>query len=396
MDMNRRSFLGLAAGGLVAHSAFAAPAPSGAPDARFLLVFLRGGYDAMSLLVPTQSTFYREVRPAIAIPMGGDQGAFALDANWALHPAVNAGLRPLWDKQQLAFIPFAGTSDTSRSHFETQDSIELGQPLDKQRDFNSGFLNRLAGQLGTREAMSFTDQLPTIFRGGTAVANMALKGNLGKDLNPKMQSAVAAMYAHHALASKVSEGFEVRNEVMQDYAAEMDAASRKAINAGSFEAQARRMARLMRERYALGFIDVGGWDTHVNQGTGTGYLATQLGNLAQGLVAIADELGEAAWRHTTVVVMSEFGRTLRENGNRGTDHGHGSVYWVLGGALQGGRVVGEQQTIEAKTLFQNRDLPVLNDYRGVLGGLLQRQFGLASPALDKVFPGARPQDLGLL
>ncbi|HET6788228.1 MAG TPA: DUF1501 domain-containing protein, partial [Aquabacterium sp.] len=288
------------------------------------------------------------------------------------------------------------TPDTSRSHFETQDSIELGQPLDKQRDFNSGFLNRLAGQLGGREAMSFTDQMPTIFRGNTAVANMALKGKPGKDLNPRMQSAVAAMYAHHALGDKVSEGFEVRNQVMQDYAAEMDAASRKAINASSFEAQARRMARLMRERYALGFIDVGGWDTHVNQGSGTGYLATQLGNLAQGLQAASDEMGQAAWSRTTVVVMSEFGRTLRENGNRGTDHGHGSVYWVLGGALKGGRVAGEQQTIEARTLFQNRDLPVLNDYRGVLGGLLQRQFSLSSQALDVIFPSVRPQDLGLL
>ncbi len=402
MCLSRRTFLSLGGTALWSHAALAAPAPSGPPDARFLLVFLRGGYDAMSLLVPTHSTFYREVRPAIAIPTGGAQGALPLDANWAWHPSVASHLQGLWDKQQLAFVPFAGTEDTSRSHFETQDSIELGQALNSQRNFNSGFLNRLAAQLastsgaGSHEAMSFTDQLPVVFRGPSSVPNMALKGGAGKDVPVKLQSAVESMYAHHALADKVSEGFEVRQQLMQDYAAEMQTASRRAINAGSFEAQARRVARLMRERYALGFIDVGGWDTHVNQGAATGYLATQLGNLAQGLQALSDELGEAAWRKTVVVVVSEFGRTLRENGNRGTDHGHGSVYWVLGGGLRGGRIVGEQQTVEARTLFQNRDLPVLNDYRGVLGGLMRRQFGLSRSAIASVFPGATSTDLGLL
>lgn len=404
MTLNRRTFLSWSGTALMSHAALAAPAPSGPPDARFLLVFLRGGYDAMSLLVPTQSAFYRDVRPAIAIPTGGAQGAQPLDANWAWHPAVAGPLQGLWDKQQLAFVPFAGTEDTSRSHFETQDSIELGQALSSQRDFNSGFLNRLAARLASasssgprsHEAMSFTDQLPTVFRGPSSVPNMALKGHPGKDVPVKLQSAVESMYAHHALADKVSEGFEVRQQLMQDYAAEMEAASRRAINASGFETQARRVAKLMRERYALGFIDVGGWDTHVNQGATTGYLATQLGNLAQGLQAMADELGEAAWRKTVVVVVSEFGRTLRENGNRGTDHGHGSVYWVLGGGIKGGRIVGEQQTVEARTLFQNRDLPVLNDYRGVLGGLMQRQFGLSPSAIASVFPGAPTANLGLL
>jgi uncharacterized protein (DUF1501 family) len=427
-QLDRRDWLGLAAGtlatSLLPRSVLAAPARSGQPDSRFLLVFLRGGYDALSLLVPAQSSFYREVRPAIGLAVSADAGAGnaamvassvatslasgankdkpsdasarLLDPNWALHPAVEASLRPLWARRQLAFVPFAGTDDTSRSHFETQDSIELGQPLGAGRDFNSGFLNRLAGQLAGREAMAFTEQLPTIFKGRVDVANGGLAGQPGKSLSPSLQSAVAGMYAHHALGEKVNEGFEVRQQLMQDYAAEMDAASRRAVNARGFEAQARRMARLMRERYALGFIDVGGWDTHVNQGAANGYLATQLADLARGLSAYADEMGEAAWARTTVVVLSEFGRTLRENGNRGTDHGHGSVHWVLGGGLQGGRIVGEQQAIEARTLFQNRDLPVLNDYRAVLGGLLQRQFGLSVAALDQVFPGARPRDLGLI
>jgi uncharacterized protein (DUF1501 family) len=171
---------------------------------------------------------------------------------------------------------------------------------------------------------------------------------------------------------------------------------RNAINAKGFEREARRIARLMREHYALGFADVGGWDTHVGQGAVTGYLAARLDELGRGLASFADEIGADAWRDTVVVVISEFGRTLRENGNRGTDHGHGSVYWVLGGALASGPVAGEQQPIDARTLFQNRDLPVLNEYRALLGGLFARQFGLTSAMLGRVFPGAAPRDLRIL
>jgi uncharacterized protein (DUF1501 family) len=179
-------------------------------------------------------------------------------------------------------------------------------------------------------------------------------------------------------------------------AGEQVTANRGAINAKGFELEARRIARLMRERYALGFVDVGGWDTHVGQGAASGYLASRFEELGRGLAAYADELGAAAWRHTVVFVISEFGRTARENGNRGTDHGHGSVHWVLGGSLSAGPVVGEQQAFEARTLNQNRDLPVLNEYRSVLGGLLARQFALSASQLDLVFPGARAKDLGLL
>jgi uncharacterized protein (DUF1501 family) len=200
----------------------------------------------------------------------------------------------------------------------------------------------------------------------------------------------------------VAGAFEVRQGAAREIsgvagmAGEQVSANRGAINAKGFELEARRIARLMRERYALGFVDIGGWDTHVGQGAASGYLASRFEELGRGLAAYADELGAAAWRNTVVVVISEFGRTARENGNRGTDHGHGSVYTVLGGSLAGGPVVGEQQAFEAKTLHQGRDLPVLNEYRGVLGGLLARQFALSPAQLDRVFPGARGRDLGLV
>lgn len=390
------------AGATVSGRLFAA-APAGTP--RLLLVFLRGGYDAASLLVPSSSSFYREVRPNIAI-----KGELPLDADWGLHPALAASVKPLVDRRQAVFIPFAGTHDLTRSHFETQDSIELGQPLEGRRDFASGFLNRLAGVLGGkgRDAIAFTDQLPLAFRGEMGVANLSLKGAPQKP-DERLRASLLAMYQGHPLQARVAESFDVRDEAARQVAVaapaasassmvgEMEAANRNAINAKGFELEARRIARLMRERYALGFVDVGGWDTHVGQGAATGYLASRLEELGRGLAGFAEELGDAAWRNTTVVVLSEFGRTMRENGNRGTDHGHGSVHWVLGGSLSAaGPVVGELQAVSAATLNQNRDLPVLNEYRAWIGGLLMRQFALAPEQLERVFPGAPPRDLGLL
>ena len=203
------------------------------------------------------------------------------------------------------------------------------------------------------------------------------------------------MYQGTPLGAKVSEGFTVRDEVMREMASEMDAANRKAITAKGFELEAQRIGKLMKDNYNLGFVDVGGWDTHVNQGAATGYLASRLDELGAGLAAFASEMGPT-WRDTTIVVMSEFGRTFRQNGNRGTDHGHGSVFWVMGGSVRGNQIAGEQVRVEQATLFQKRDFPVLNEYRSLLGGLFQRQYGLSANQIDVVFPGAKPSDLGLM
>jgi uncharacterized protein (DUF1501 family) len=151
----------------------------------------------------------------------------------------------------------------------------------------------------------------------------------------------------------------------------------------------------MRERYRLGFIDIGGWDTHVNQGSITGGLANNLRSLGEGLAAYADALGDE-WNNTVVVVVSEFGRTFRENGDKGTDHGHGTVHWVLGGKVNGGRIAGEQVAVNQQNLLQNRDYPVLNNYRDTLGGLMGRVWGLRDSQLQTVFPQARPRDLQLV
>src|SRR5262249_23878878 len=193
----------------------------------------------------------------------------------------------------------------------------------------------------------------------------------------------------------VAQGFAVRDQGYEAVATDMQEADRNAVSPRGFELAARRIAGLMNGRFNLGFADVGGWDTHVNQGAASGYLANHLAEFGRGLAALAKGSG-TAWKDTVVVVISEFGRTFRENGDRGTDHGHGSVDLVMGGGIKGGRIVGRQVKVEQATLFQNRDYPVINEYRALLGGLFARVYGLQADRLQKIFPGAASKDLGLV
>jgi uncharacterized protein (DUF1501 family) len=397
LPMKRRDLLRLAAtlpALTVAGRLCAAPAS----PARFLLVFLRGGYDCANLLIPYSASYYYETRPHIAIARPDPAvpaGALALDSEWALAPAVRATLAPLYAQRQLAFVPFAGTDDLSRSHFETQDNIELGQPAQGQHEFGSGFMGRLVQVLGASAPIAFTDALPLAFKGGADIPNVSLQG-IGKPaFDARQASLLRSMYAEHPLQAAVTDGLELRQEVALAMADETREANRGAINTKGFALEAERMGKLMKDQYRLAFIDIGGWDTHVNQGGAQGALANNLNNLSRGLVSFSQALGEQ-WKNTVVVVVSEFGRTFRENGNNGTDHGHGSVYWVLGGGVSGGRIIGEQRLIDRTTLFQDRDYPVLNDYRAVLAGLFRSLWGLSPNRVEHVFPGVAPLDLKLV
>ncbi|WP_115043576.1 DUF1501 domain-containing protein [Xanthomonas arboricola] len=406
---------------------FAAPRDS----ARMLVVFLRGGYDSNNLLVPHASDFYYQARPTLAIARpdaANPNSAVALDTQWGLNPVMRDALLPLWQRRQLAFVPFAGTDDLSRSHFETQDDIESGQAGRQRRDYRSGFMARLSGVLSGVPAIAFTDSLPLTFQGGGDLPNVSLRG-IGKGgLDARQAQILSQMYDATPLAAAAREGLALRQQVTAQLREEMEQAGRGAASARTFADETRRMASLMRERYRLGFVDVGGWDTHANQGSveGTrrmaslmreryrlgfvdvggwdthanqgsveGGLANNLRNLGEGLAAYADALGPA-WKDTVVVVLSEFGRTFRENGSRGTDHGHGTTYWVLGGSVRGGRIAGEQVEVAQAQLLQNRDYPVLTNYRSLFGGVLSRLWGLSPAQLERVFPGARPRDLGLV
>jgi uncharacterized protein (DUF1501 family) len=399
--MNRRTLLTLAAAAplIVAGRAYATPQTQ--TQTRLLVVFLRGAYDAASLLVPVSSDFYYASRPTIAIapPRPDDpNAAIPLTADWGLHPALRASILPLWEKRQVAFAPFAGTDDLTRSHFETQDTIELGQPIQGARDFRSGFMGRLTGVLTGADPIAFTGQVPLTFQGPRPIPNIAM-GGVGKPgLDDRHARLIAGMYQQSPLGETVAEGFAVESEVYKSIAGEGVAANRGAVSAKGFELAARRIGRLMRGSYNLAFVDVGGWDTHVGQGGGApnGYLSGRLAELGRGLAGYVDEIGPDAWRDTVVVVISEFGRTFRENGAKGTDHGHGSVYWVMGGGLRGGRVLGDHGPVTEAGLNQDRDYPVLIDYRGLFAGLFQRMYGLDAARLRTVFPGAAPRDLGLV
>jgi len=398
--VHRRDLLRGAAATLpmvIAGRAYAAPQAG----SRLLVVFLRGAYDAANIVAPTGADFYHQARSTIGLSRPDPLDAAAplpLDADWSLHPALRDSILPVWGLRQLAFIPFAGIDDLSRSHFETQDTIELGQPVGGHRDDGSGFMARLATILGRDDRpIAFTDQLALCFHGGVDPVSNLAPANIGKPIDAHMAGPIAAMYQDDPLLrGAVAKGFQVRDTVNQALQGEMATASRGAVSAQGFELSARRIGTVMRDRFNLAFVDVGGWDTHVDQGGATGYLADRIAELGRGLAGFVDAIGPAAWRTTTVVVVSEFGRTFRENGDRGTDHGHGSVYWVMGGGLSGGRMAGEQVALSEATLNQQRDLPVLTDYRALIGGLVQRQFGLSEARIASLFPQARPQDLHLI
>ena len=471
--MQRRKFMQVAATSAAlplltrAGRLFAAPVSS----PRFLLVFLRGGYDCANLLVPYSSEFYYAARPNIAIakPLAGAEGAalystatansgervsdamavadsdtkvrnaatsagsqtnvagtaaktvpaanapdanaasgnpgdpaltnttpaLALDSDWALAPALRDSIAPMYRNKEVAFVPFAGTDDLSRSHFETQDNIERGEPTAGKQDYTSGFMARLSSTLtGKAAPIAFTDALPLTFRGAHDIPNISLRAVSKPAFDERQSQILTSMYAGNHLQSAVSDGLQLREHVAKEFEDEMNAANRGAINARGFAIEAQRIGRLMREQYRLGFVDIGGWDTHVNEGGAQGALANNLGNLGNGLAAFAQELGPE-WKNTVVVVVSEFGRTFRENGNRGTDHGHGSVYWVLGGGIDGGRVAGEQIKVQESTLLQNRDFPVLNNYRSLLAGLYTRMWGLSATQIGAIFPDTQASDLRL-
>ncbi len=397
--MNRRHFLrtGLAAAPALALAGRLFAAPAGTP--RFLCVFLRGGYDCANLPhALVQQLLLRAAdrgSPSRSRIAAITDGALALDADWALAPAVRDSLGPT-----VSAAP-------GRVHSVCRDRGSDAQPLRDPGQHRAGtagagaarFSLRLSGAAGGHAhgstPIAFTDTLPLAFKGDSGIASISLQ-RVGKSPFDATQTAtLRGMYAGSHFESAVREGLELQQEMAQAMQEEMQAANRGAISTKGFELTAERMARFMRTQYRLGFVDVGGWDTHVNEGGAHGALATNLNSLGKGLATFAESLGDE-WNNTVVFVLSEFGRTFRENGNAGTDHGHGSVYWVLGGRINGGRIAGEQVRVAHDTLFQDRDYPVLNNYRSVLAGLFGTLWGLGPRQLDVIFPGAPPLDLRLV
>jgi uncharacterized protein (DUF1501 family) len=380
--------------------AWAATAEDG--PKRLVVILLRGAVDGLNVVVPYGDQAYYEARPTIAIARpGAPDGALALDGHFGLHPAL-AALMPLWRHGDLAFVHAAGSPDPNRSHFEAQRYIENGTP--GHSTTADGWMNRLLlalpGRRGPTDAISIGATLARILTGAAPVANLPLGPNPARALpidQPQLAEAFDRLYAaNDALGEAYREGRGARAQLLGDLERDQAAADAGSPPPASFAAQAARLGRLIGGdvRIRLAFIGLGGWDTHVDQGGSKGRLANHLSSLGEGLAALAHGLG-GAWRDTVVVVLSEFGRTVRENGDRGTDHGHGNVIWVAGGGVKGGRVYGQWPGLSAAQLYQQRDLAITTDFRAALVAILGAHMGLADRQLDLVFPGAPPAAAGL-
>jgi uncharacterized protein (DUF1501 family) len=400
--MQRRTFLHLLGAGLaipVGGSAWAFTGNGQPTQKKLVVVMLRGAVDGLSVVAPVADPHYAALRPTIALGMPGSEGgALPLDGRFGLHPAL-APLLPFWQARQLAFVHASGSPDTTRSHFDAQDYMESATPGVKATQ--DGWMNRLVAALPgastPTRALGIGPVMPRILAGRAATVNLpngAAAIRPGALESPALAAAFDQLYLDHArFGSVYRAGREARREVIDaaasPLAAQMMAANNGAPLPNGFPDDAARLATLLRNdpKMQLAFIALGGWDTHANQGAATGQLASRLAPLGQGLAILAERLGPML-DDTVIVVMSEFGRTARENGNRGTDHGHGNVMWVLGGGVNGGQVLGDWQGLAPEALNEGRDLPVTTDFRTVLAQVAGRHLELHDRQLAAIFPQA--------
>jgi len=388
----------------LSRAVYAADAPS-ARKKVLVAIFQRGAVDGLNVIVPFGEKRYYELRPTIAIPApnGTPETAIDLDGFFGLHPAL-APLKPMYDAGKLAIVNAAGSPDPTRSHFDAQDYMESGTPGRKAT--SDGWLNRaLAPEAGDLRspvrAVSLGAALPRALRGKNDVVAI---NNLNefKVRDAEGAGTFESMYAatlDKALNGAGRETFDavktMQSIQQQRYA---PAGGAKYPN-GRFGQSLMQIAQLIKAGVGLevAFTDVGGWDTHVNQVAQTpasGQLANLLANFGQALAAFYQDLGDRI-ADVTVVTMSEFGRTARENGNRGTDHGHANVMFAFGGNIQGGKVYGDWPGLAQEQLYEERDLNLTTDFRDVLGELVTRHLG--NSRLANVFPGyTEPRFRGLV
>jgi uncharacterized protein (DUF1501 family) len=407
MTLSRRVFL--KSGGLalvsfgldplfLARAAYAT-LPSSAPlPTRPILVclFQRGAVDGLNMVVPHGDPLYYRERPRIAVPA---QDVIDLDGYFGLHPRL-AALKPLWDNKSLAAIHAIGSPDATRSHFDAQDYMESGTPgLKATAD---GWLNRYCQH--DREhtdtpfrAVAFGPQLPRILAGtapSLAIDDLQAFGLRAPQpaVRDRLTRAFEALYAGSAtglLSTSSQEAFQAVQLLKQVDPARYEPAHGAAYPRGKFGKAMLQIAQLIKADLGLqvAFADVTGWDTHVNQGASEGQLAARLAEFGQTLAAFAQDLGERL-RDVVVLTMSEFGRTVRENGNAGTDHGHATAMLVLGGPVNGGQVLGQWPGLDPARRFEGRDVSVTTDFRDLFAEILSRHLGATD--LAAVFPGFTP------
>jgi uncharacterized protein (DUF1501 family) len=366
---------------------------SGNKTRRLVVIFQRGAADGLNIVVPHAEPTYYAMRPSINIPRNA---VIDLDGFFGLHPAMSP-FRPLWDQRHLAIVHAAGSPDPSRSHFDAQDFMESGTPGVKVTE--DGWLNRTLRDLAQPadksafRAISLGPSLPRILSGGepaVAINNISDFGVGGR--NPKaapVSNTFEAMYANSVdsvLHGTGQETFEAVKMLKSADPLKYKPAPGADYPRGRFGDSLKQLAQLIKANLGVqvAFADMGGWDHHVNEGGSQGQIANVLREFSQSLGAFWIDLGDLA-EDTAVVTMSEFGRTARENGNRGTDHGHANVMFVMGGPVKGGKVYGRWPGLDQSQLYEGRDLALTTDFRRVLGEAVYQHLG--NKALDQVFPG---------
>ncbi len=401
-------------------SVFAAETTRSSGGRRVLVcLFQRGAADGLSMVVPYGDPDYFKLRHEIALAapssQAGANGVLDLDGRFGLHPALRP-LHELYGAGELAVLHACGNPHASRSHFEAQDLMESGVGADKHEA--TGWLNRLVlacpedeARREALRAVALTNQLPRSLHGaadalaipdlgrfGVREAGMPAPGRNGGD-NMMMGAASRGGAARgfeeiyetavgDALHGAGRDGFAAMELLRKVDPARYRPANGATYPNGNFGRSLRQVAQLIKADVGLEvvFVEIGGWDTHANQGAGEGQLANRLRELGGGLAALHRDLG-AKMSDVLVLTMSEFGRTARQNGNRGTDHGSGTAFFALGGGVNGGRVLGDWPGLAPEKLFEGRDLAITTDYRDFFAEACARHMGVAETNLGYIFPG---------
>jgi uncharacterized protein (DUF1501 family) len=380
--------------GFLTRSVMAEVTTAAANNKKLVVLFQRGAADGLNIVVPYREQNYYTMRPSIAIRQNE---VLDLDGFFGLHPAM-ASFKPLYDQGHLAIVHAAGSPDTTRSHFDAQDYMESGTPGVKITQ--DGWLNRalqaetLAGKPSAFRAVALGTQVPRTLQGkisAIAVNNLAdfsIAGR-GPQTSP-ISNAFQAMYDSSSDAMLHGTGQETFEAVRMLKAAnpsKYQPAPGVAYPSSQFSNSLKQIAQLLKANLGVeaAFSDIGGWDTHQNQGNVNGQLANRLKDFSDSIAAFWKDMGDDA-QNITLVTMSEFGRTARQNGTGGTDHGHANVMFVLGGPVRGGKVYGRWPGLSNEQLNEGRDLTVTTDFRTVLGEAAYKTLG--SRKLDVVFPGS--------
>jgi uncharacterized protein (DUF1501 family) len=405
MNRSRRSFLKTTGLGVLALGlpppflVRAAGAGQAARGKIFVVVFQRGGMDGLNAVIPFKDRAYYALRPSIAVaePAAGEERAVDLDGFFGFHPAL-APLKGIYDRGQLAVVHAAGSPDNTRSHFDAQDYMEIGTPGIKNTA--DGWINRCLNDKPSGaspfRAVAVSPQLPRIMAGAAPALTLASIEEF-RLRNPGLALPLQTLYARSTDPLFRQGGNNLFDAMARLRAVETTIPpGSAAYPAGRFSAGLKQIARLIKADVGLeiAFCEIQGWDTHAGEGGATGVLANRLKDLADGLAAFHQDLGDRM-EDVVLVTMSEFGRTARENGNRGTDHGHANVMFAMGGKVRGGQVYGRWPGLAPEVLYEGRDLDLTTDYRAVCGEILARHMGRQD--LAKIFPGFRaPSPIGLI